>query len=125
MDAVQMIGNAVLGIDREKVFVGGRVYVVKPPTIRTMCGAARYLGKVSKLEGVSDLIAALSDDSLPKALSWFIEGSETLAEELSRADVNELADALVRCLDMIDPQNFMRLSVLSRNVRNLIARQKS
>ena len=124
-DAVDVVGRAVLGLDSETIFIGGEVYVVHPPTIRRMVGAARYLRKAGEIETVGGIIETLSDDSMARALSWLVDGSERLADKFLDADANEVAEGLIVCLDLIDPRNFTMLSVLSRNVRKLTARQRS
>ena len=70
MDGVQLVSSAVLGIDQEAVFIGGKVYHIYPPTIRRFVGAARYLK--GEGETLKDIILSMDMDGAAKALSWLI-----------------------------------------------------
>ena len=124
-DAINLVSSAVLGVDIETIPIGSKVYVAHPPTIRKIAGAGRYLGDFVNIDSATKLLSALSNENLAYALSWLLEGNDSLAEEFKDADVNELAAGVIVCLDMISPQNFTKLSVSARSVRKLIARQKS
>ena len=105
MDAVEIVSSAVLGIECEAVFVGGKVYHLRPPTIRRLAGAA--------MEGQAH------------ALSWLVEGNDSLFETFMDCRVDEVQEGIIRGLGMVDPKNFTTLSALQRNVRSLIARPRS
>lgn len=125
MDAVQLVSSEVLGLSIETVSVGGKVYVMKPPTIRRMTGAAMYLGGIGEYKSAGELISSIGSDNLAKALSWLVQGDESLCEVFLDCDVNEVAAGVITGLSMIDLGNFMRLSTLARNVRSLIAKPRS
>ena len=61
-------------------------------------------------------------ESLSKALSCFIAGDESLAEELSMGTLDEVIKALEVGVSLISVENFTRLSTLTRSVSRLIAR---
>lgn len=124
MDAVELVSSALLGIDHEAVFIGGKVYHIYPPTIRRFVGAARYL-KGGDGDTIKDVILTIDGEGLAKALSWFITGDESLAETFMDAPVNEVQDGVIKGLSLLDPGNFMRLSALRRSVRSLIAKPRS
>lgn len=123
MDGVKLVSSAILGIDQESVFINGKVYHIHPPTIRRFVGAVGAM-KESKGESLKDIILNLDMDGACKALSWFIEGNESLYETFLDARVDEVQDALIRAFSLIDPKNFIKLSALQRNVRSLIAKPK-
>ena len=125
MDAVKLVSSEILGLSFETVTIGNEVYVMRPPTIRRLCGAAMYLGGISDIKTDADLVKALGADDMAKALSWLLEGDESLYEKFLDCDVNEVAVGVLAGLGMIDPGNFTVLSALARNVRSLIARQRS
>ena len=58
------------------------------------------------------------------ALSYLINGDDSLFDELSHGTVEEVVNALKEGLSLISVENFMTLSVSARNVANLIAKQK-
>lgn len=122
-----MISRALLGVDETAVSVGGKVYVIKPPTIRVLAGAGMYL--TTRIKGsfdLSEVLGELKDSTnLAKALSWFIKGDESLTEELSKGTFVEVVNALEKAYSLISIENFCRLSVLKKSVSRMIAKQKS
>ena len=124
MDGARMIASSILGLDMETVFVGGKVYVIHPPTIRTLAGVTHCMSEV-KGDTIKDLIMNLDCEGSCKALSWFIKGDESLWETFMDCPLSEVLDGVVKGFSLIDPQNFIRLSALQRNVRSLIAKPRS
>ena len=125
MDAVKLVSGEILGINSETVSIGGEVYVMNPPTIRRLVGASMYLGGVSSFENVTELVRAVASDDLARALSWLVQGDESMTEKFLDCDVNEVALGVVVGINMIDPGNFTALSALARNARSLIAKPRS
>ena len=123
MDGVKLVSSAILGIDQESVFINGKVYHIHPPTIRRFVGAVSSM-KESKGNSIKEIIFGLDMDGACKALSWFIEGNESLYETFLDARIDEVQEGLIKAFSLIDPQNFIRLSALQRNVRSLIAKPK-
>ena len=119
-----MVSSALLGIDTEVIFIGSKVYVVHPPTIRTLVGAAPHLKGVERVQTRGEMLDSLND-SLAKALSWFLFGNGDKYVDFLDANVNDVVLGINTCLGMIDPGNFSRLSALARNVRSLIAKPRS
>ena len=123
MDGVKLVSSAILGIDQESVFINGKVYHIHPPTIRTLVGAISCM-KESKGDSLKDIILNMDLEGACKSLSWFINRDESLYETFLDCPVYEIQDALIKAFSLIDPQNFIRLSALQRNVRRLIARPR-
>ena len=118
-----MVSSAVLGIDQEAMFIGGKVIHIHPPTIRRFAGAVRYLkGDGSTLK---DVVLSTDAEGLAKALSWFVAGDESLYEFFLDCRLDEVQSGVILALDLLNPENFIRLSALQRNVRSLIARPRS
>lgn len=122
-DAVELVSSAVLGIEQEAVFIGGKVYHIYPPTIRRLAGAVRYLK--GEGETIKDIILSMDIDGQAHALSWLIEGNDSLYEKFLDARVDEVQAGIIKGLELLDPRNFMMLSALQRNVRSLVARPRS
>ena len=121
----KLISSAIIGYDCVTCVINGRCYVITPPTIAKIAGAGHYLSNIQNGETVRDLLLSIKDlDNVAYALSWFIVGNDTLAEELKQANVSELIDALEQAFSLISVENFLKLSVLTRSVLNLIAKQK-
>lgn len=112
-NGAKLVSSAILGLDWKNVLVGGRVYTISPPTIKRIAGAGLWLS-------VDD--HAFKDiGNVTKALSWFIQGDESLAEELSDGTMEEVVAALEVAVSMIGTQNFSKLSTLAKSVQRLIA----
>lgn len=124
--ASKIVSAAVLGKDFETVFVNGKAYVIHPPTIHKIAGAGYYLSDLKDGITVMDMLRSLKDvDTASRALSWLIQGDETLHEELSHGTFDEVIEALATGLSMISAENFYKLSVLAKNVALLTAKQRS
>ena len=124
-NAARIVTGAMLGMDGETVEVGGRLYYIKPPTIKKIMGCGYYLTSFGDEKRVADYFREMScmGDAC-KALSWLIQGDELLAGQLEEGTLDEVVDALERGLSLIDTKGFRKLSVLSRSVQSLTARQR-
>jgi len=121
----KIIDSAILGLDFRNVVVNGKAYVIMPPTIARIAGAGFYLTGFDDIKDVKDVFNSLKDiKNAAKALSWFIKGNESLAEDLSQGTLGEVVEALETAYSLISVENFSRLSVLTRNVSSLTARPK-
>lgn len=121
-----LVGNAILGREARTVIVAGRPYFIKPPTIRKIAGAAVALGDFGGQTGTfEDILKAMRDtERAAAALSWFICGDESLADELREGTLAEVTQGLSAAIEMLGIEDFLRLSDLSRSVRRLIANPK-
>lgn len=123
MDGAKLVSSAILGIDVETVFVGGKVYVIHPPTVRTMAGVVSCMRECPG-ETIRDIIIGMDYEGSAAALSWLVNGDASLKEEFLGAPLGEVQSAVITGLGMLDPANFIRLSALLRNVRRLTARPR-
>lgn len=119
MDATKLINGAILGFDGEPVYVNGKVYIVNPPTIAKIAGAAYWLSNVANAESVVESLKNINDAS--KALSWFINGDDSLTDELAEGTLEEVTKALETAYSLISAENFIKLSTLAKNVGRLTA----
>ena len=120
----KLVTSAMLGIDGESVIVGGRCFFIKPPTIKKIVGCAHYLGTFGDEKSLGDYIRKMNSlDDTCKALSFLIKGDDTLCEELQEGTIDEVISAVETGINLIGTRNFLKLSVLSRNVSGLIAKQ--
>lgn len=121
MDIVETITKDLLG-KAQKVTLGGVEYEMRPPTIRTLCGAGYHLTKIGDIANLSDLFEALPHlNDACAALSWFLQEDDKLTDVLMDCKPSEVVSALVSAISMLDIKGFMMLSDLARNVRSLIA----
>lgn len=119
--AAHVVASAVLGLDTQSVTIAGRVYIIPPPTIRRLAAAAVHLSDVDNSSPVATIGTI---EHATKALSCFICGDESLSNELGDATFQELADALAKAVEMLSPENFIKLSVSVKNVLRLTANPK-
>lgn len=121
----KIVDSAILGMDMRSVVVNGKAYMIMPPTIARIAGAGYYLSAFDEARDVKDIFNSLKDiNNAAKALSWFINGDESLSEELSQGTLEEVILALETAYSLISVENFSRLSALTRNVSSLTARQR-
>ena len=124
-DAAKIVSSAILGMDFKVVIVNGKSYIVTPPTIKKIAGAAYWLSDVKDGKNMRELLASINNvEPLAHALSWFIQGSDSLFEELSNGTLDEVIDGLESAYSLLSTKNFLRLSVLAKNVASLTAKQR-
>lgn len=124
-NAAKVVSSAILGVDFRVVVVAGGRYVINPPSIKRLAGAAHCLAEVADAQNMADILA--SQDNIGRmaaALSWFITGDDKLKGRLADGTLKELVDALQVAYNMLDVGDFTRLSALAKNVGRLTAKPK-
>ena len=123
--ASKIVGGAIIGIDHEVVVVNNKRYLITPPTIHRIAGAAYYLSDLGDGTNLREMITAINDSmKLAQALSFFIKGDVSLGEELSHGTLEEVVAGLEAAYSMISAQSFMKLSALAKSVANLTAKSR-
>lgn len=124
-NAAKIVSSAILGMDFKVVIVNGKSYIVTPPTIKKIAGAAYWLSDVKDGKNIKELLVSINNvEPLAHALSWFIKGNDRLFEELSNGTLDEVIDGLESAYSLLSTKNFLRLSVLAKNVASLTAKQR-
>lgn len=125
MSALKEVTEAIIGTPKS-IIVNGRLYPIKPPTIHTIAVAANYLDPIpSDISSFADIVSMMKEmGRVSEALSVFICGDTSLADELSKGEMQEVVEGLAEAIGMISPQNFSMLSGLIKNVAQLIAKPK-
>lgn len=125
VNAAKIVNSAIIGLDLKTIVVAGKTYVIEPPTIKKLSGAGYWLSDIDKGDSIKDVILSLNDSmKLANALSWFIQGDDSLAVELSNGTLSELADGLDAAYSLLSVKDFLRLSALARNVASMTAKQR-
>lgn len=120
-----IVSDAIIGNDFKTVVVNGKRYTIYPPTIERLSGAISHLSQVREADTLRDILFTLGDSvELSNALSWFIVGNESLAEELKKGEYVEIVDALEACVSMIGMEVFLKAVSLAKSVSLLAARTK-
>ncbi len=122
-----IVNEAILGEDFKTVVINGKAYTINPPTIHKIAGAAKCLTKIDDdVVSFRGIVSSLKGvECVSKALSWFIQDNEELAEELSHGTFDENIEALETAYSLISVENFMKLLGLAKNIVSLTAKQKS
>ncbi len=120
-----VVSSAILGFDCKVVLVGGKRYVISPPTIKMIAGASYYLSGIEDSGDTNGFLHnVVNSENLAHALSWFINGDDSLFGEMQHGTTDELIDGIEKAYSLISVQNFMKLSALARNVARLTAKQR-
>lgn len=121
--AAKIVSDSLLGLDFKNVEIGGMVYTIKPPTIKTICQAIRHFSTV-EMSGITIVEAIHSipevTDGLLKGLSCFICGNESMVKVLEGGTFEEVKDALEVCFSLMDTSAFQCVSSM-KNVSMLAA----
>lgn len=124
-DGAKIVSAAIVGLDYKYLIIGDKSYVLKPPTIHRLAGACYWLCDCGGGETIKDILQTFANmENTAKALSWFINGDDSLADELAQATPSEVVNGLEQAFSMIDVGNFIKLSVLLKSAKTLIAKQK-
>lgn len=124
-NAAKIVSSAILGMDFKVIVVNNKSYVLTPPTIKKIAGASYYLSDIGKGNTIRELLLTINNaEAISHALSWFIKGDDSLFEELSKGNMNEIVDGLDTAYSLISTDSFLKLSVLAKNVANLTAKQR-
>ena len=124
-EAAKLVSDSIIGNDFRVVIVNEKSYVIYPPTIHKIAGAASYLSNLGKIETLEDVFRSMKDTpNASHALSWLIKGKDDLYEELSKGTFDENVEALSVAFSLISAENFAKLSVLAMNVAKLAATQR-
>lgn len=125
LNGAKLVAGAVLGMDYRIVLVNGKSYMVSPPTIHRLAGAAYWLSDLSDGATLRDMLTTFSRmENVAKALSWFIVGDDTLAEELSHGTPAEVVEALNEAFSLTETRSFLMLLALARSAKMLIAKPR-
>ena len=124
-NAAKIVSSAIIGMDFKVVIVGGKSYMVNPPTIKRIAGAVYWLSDVKDGKTIRELLTSINNvEPLAHALSWFIQGNDSLFEDLSNGTLEEVIDGLDAAYSLISANSFLKLSGLVKNVSNLTANQR-
>ena len=146
-NGAKVVADAVLGEDLKFVTIGKEVYAIKPPSIKVILSAIRYLTKV-KLGGDNHTkVSILSEypkntGHITRALAVLINGkddrhfavplvkhlfgrkTEKLAKKLENGTFHEILTAYQYAIQMMGGDDFFALAQLAKNLQKVAARPK-
>lgn len=125
-NAAKLVSAAILGKELRFVEVNGKVYPMQPPTIHKLAGAAYYLADLADEESKVSEVLYDKDrlESTVKALSYLIDGSERLWEELAEGTMEEIVGGIETAYSLVGVRDFTVLLTLARNASRLTAQQR-
>lgn len=124
MNAAKLVSDALLGYDTKYIVINDKPYAIKAPTIRVIAGATRHLVMMEKEVDGKTVPDVVKITEAACALSWFVVGDESLSEEFKNAKLSEVTYGIETAVRLIDTQDFMKLSTLSKSLQKLIAKAK-
>lgn len=120
--ASRLVADAILGEDSVTIMVNGKVYEISPPTIIKLVKSAKYLDSVEGGKTMADVLQMFGNmGNACKALSVFIQGDESLSEELFQGVPAEVVNGLQIAYSLISTKDFQTLSILARSAARMIA----
>lgn len=122
--ASKLVSDAIIGADYTIVYVNGKAYPIKPPTIHKLAGAISCISglELGEQGTLKDMLLSAKDcKAYAKALSWFIKGNQSLNAELSNGTLEEVVKALTIAFDLVGINPFLTAASLTRSASLLAA----
>lgn len=105
--------------------VNGKTYCISPPTIIKLVKAAKYLDSFEEGKTLAEVLGMLKNlDDTCKALSVFIQGDESISDELSKGTFEEVVNGLQTAYSLISIKDFQTLSILAKSAARMIAKPR-
>lgn len=121
----KIVSEALAGIDFRTFVVNGKGYTVYPPTIYKLAGAISCLSDIKDGDTLKSLLLSLGDSvKYAEALSWFVQGDDSLKPEFQHGTLNEIVNALEICMSMVDIKVFLKAVSLAKSVSQLAAESR-
>lgn len=123
--AARLVSSAIVGADFEVIDIGGKAYVLKPPTINRIAGAVSRLSKLALPDcaTLKEMFCAQEDArEYAAALSFFIQDNYDLTDELSQGTFEEVVDGLAKALNMVSAKSFSTAASLTKSASVLVAK---
>lgn len=123
--ASKLVADAILGEDSVTIMVNGKTYCISPPTIIKLVKAAKYLNSFEDGKTLAEVLGMLKNlyDAC-KALSIFIQGDESISDELSKGTFEEVVNGLQTAYYLISIKDFQTLSILAKSAARMIAKPR-
>lgn len=123
--ASKLVADAILGEDSVTIMVNGKTYCISPPTIIKLVKAAKYLNSFEEGKTLAEVLGMLKNlyDAC-KALSVFIQGDESISDELSKGTLEEVVNGLQTAYSLISIKDFQTLSILAKSAARMIAKPR-
>ena len=123
--ASKLVADAILGEDSVTIMVNGKTYCISPTTIIKLVKAAKYINSFEEGKTLAEVLGMLKNlyDAC-KALSIFIQGDESISDELSKGTFEEVVNGLQTAYSLISIKDFQTLSILAKSAARMIAKPR-
>lgn len=116
----KMMAELLSGEYGKAVFVGGKVYVMKAPTIRRIMRASVMFSEVGEIENVWDSKTRVNViKGLSRMIADRIEDEEEIAEALLEGTDEEIREAMEAALSLIVNKDFFVYAGVAREMTKL------
>lgn len=133
--ASKIVSEALLGIDSQTIFMCGKAYEIKSPTMSVMCaGFAHWSDVILDFKDQTNLSAALQMpnnlQAMLKGVSFFVDSlnGERLYKEWMNSEIGvsleELNIAVATILSLIDTKGFFLIAQSCLSATKIIAKPK-
>lgn len=123
--ASKLVADAILGEDTVTIIVNGKAYYVSSPTIIKLVKASKYLDSFEEGKTLAEVLGMLKNlNDACKALSVFIQGDESISDELSKGTLEEVVNGLQTAYSLISIKDFQTLSILAKSAARMIAKPR-
>lgn len=123
--ASKLVADAILGKDSVTTMVNGKTYCISPPTIIKLVKAAKYLDSFEEGKSPGEILWMMKDlGDACKALSVFIQGDESISDELSKGKLEDVVNGLQKAYSLISIKDFQKLSILAKSAARMIAKPR-
>lgn len=123
--ASKLVADAILGEDSVTTMVNGKTYCISPPTIIKLVKAAKYLDRFEEGKSPGEILWMMKDlGDACKALSVFIQGDESISDELSKGKLEDVVNGLQKAYSLISIKDFQTLSILAKSASRMIAKPR-
>lgn len=123
--ASKLVADAILGEDTVTIIVNGKAYYVSTPTIIKLVKASKYLDSFEEGKTLAEVLGMLKNlNDACKALSVFIQGDESISDELSKGTFEEVVNGLQTAYSLISIKDFQTLSILAKSAARMIAKPR-
>lgn len=135
-EAVKTMSDLLSGEYRKTIVVGGKIFVMRAPSIKVIVRATRHFSCVEILRDVSvnELLTIVSAQAAPivKGLSYLVAGdvpdfeerASLLADDLGHGTHEELCSAFLVAFNLITGKELFLYASLAMELANLIVRPR-
>lgn len=103
--------------------IGGRVYEIQPPSVRSLALAGEILRDLPQRASVEQVFNELEKETLSKALSVLVKGNDSISKDLLKGSKEELVEALTTLYGDIFP-SLKKLANMADSLSRLAAKPK-